>query len=113
MIWETILSNIFQYTPQSLSKVKYVTSPLPENIILTTRAKQQFAGSNDCHVITVAILSCHVMSSPVLSLRHLSCDPHYALMVMKINDVMTLCRENQRYYLSRYLSRPDGRPPTH
>jgi hypothetical protein len=26
---------------------------------------------------------------------------------------MTLCRENQRYYLSRYLSRPDGRPPTH
>ena len=44
MIWETILSNVFHYDFQMLSRVKYVTSPLPETIILATRARQQFAG---------------------------------------------------------------------
>ena len=46
MVWETIPSNIDQYQEDIVPKVKYVTSPLPQSMVLTTRAEQLFSGEH-------------------------------------------------------------------
>lgn len=45
MVWETVPFNLFLWEESVASKMQLVTTPLPDEIILRTRAEQLFMGT--------------------------------------------------------------------